>query len=265
MLLASAPRLTTRSSVRTLAASRCMAAAARPFVLGLTGSIGMGKSTVSGTPLGGALVSGADRAAQTCSARWVCRCWTQTRRVKPGPGLAARSRHPQVVHELYAPGGAAVAPVTALFPSAAAPAGGVDRGALASCVVGPEKASAMKALEAVVHPLVAQRRGAFLAATAAQGARLVVLDIPLLYETGAEGLCDAVVVVSAGSEAVQRQRVLVRPGMTAAKLDGLLARQVPDAEKRRRAGHVIDTGCSVEETRAAVARLVGQLAGPQAG
>ena len=166
-----------------------------------------------------------------------------------------RRAAPQAVHELYAVGGAAVGPVGAAFPGVGVE-GAVSREALSSRVVGPANADALRRLEALVHPLVAAARARFLADAAAAGAPLVVLDVPLLYETGGEGACDAVAVVSTRDDALQRERVLARPGMSAAKLDGILARQLPDAEKRARATHVIDTACSREDTRRAVAALV---------
>ncbi|GBF98057.1 hypothetical protein Rsub_10285 [Raphidocelis subcapitata] len=195
-----------------------------PYVLGLTGSIGMGKSTVS------AML-----------------------RARGVPVVDADA----IVHALYAPGGAAVAPVGAAFPSAVA-AGAVDRAALSAAVVG--RPEAMAALEGIVHPLVEAERVAAMREAAERGAALVVLDIPLLFETGGEGACDGVAVVSAPA-GVQRARVLARPGMTPEKFEAILGRQVPDAEKRARADFVIDTGCSLRETEAAVdALLAGALA-----
>ena len=126
-------------------------------------------------------------------------------------------------------------------------------------MVGPGKEAALKRLEEIVHPLVASLRADFLGGAASRGDPLVVLDVPLLYETGVDAACDGVAVVSTYNEAVQRARVLARPGMTPAKLDGILARQLPDAEKRRRATFVIDTACGVEKTRDAVAALVASL------
>ena len=214
---ARATRLVRQASAR--------AAMSRPFVLGLTGSIGMGKTTVSGI--------------------------FQALGV---PVLDADA----TVHALYAEGGEAVPLVGAAFPGVVQ-GGAVDRQALSLRVVGPQNAASLRLLESLVHPLVERRRVDFLARASAQGARLAVLDVPLLYETGLEAQCDAVAVVSAGAEA-QRSRVLARPGMSEAKLDSILARQLPDAEKRRRASVVIETGCSLEETRAAVGAIVRQLA-----
>ncbi|WP_416898877.1 MAG: dephospho-CoA kinase [Minwuia sp.] len=192
------------------------------FVVGLTGSIGMGKSAVSkmfrdnGVP-----VWDADAA----------------------------------VHELYAPGGKAAGPVAERFPDAIVD-GGVDRDRLSREVIGND--SAIKDLEKIVHPLVGEHRQAFFADAAADGHDMVVVDVPLLFETGGEKRMDAVVVVSAPA-AQQRERVLARPGMTADKFENILARQTPDAEKRARADHVIDTGTTLEETGKAVAQLVGLL------
>lgn len=193
---------------------------ARPFILGLTGSIGMGKSAVAAMFRGlGVPVFDADAA----------------------------------VHELQGPGGACVDPIERAFPGTTGPAG-VDRQKLGAAVFGnPE---ALRRLEQIVHPEVAEMRRAFLADNA--DAPLIVFDIPLLYEkTGQHGL-DAVVVVSAPAE-VQRERVLARPGMTAEKFDQILKLQVPDAEKRARADYVIDTGVSLAETRHAVQQLIHSL------
>ncbi|MCZ8325686.1 MAG: dephospho-CoA kinase [Sphingomonadaceae bacterium] len=194
----------------------------RPFILGLTGSIGMGKSAVAAMLRGlGVPVFDADAA----------------------------------VHELQGPGGACLAPIERAFPGTTGPQG-VDRQKLGAAVFGnPE---ALKLLESIVHPEVAEMRRAFLADNA--DAPLIVFDIPLLFEkTGNHGL-DAVAVVSAPYEQ-QRERVLARPGMTEEKFAQILKLQVPDAEKRARADHVIDTGTSLAETRHAVARLVHAITG----
>ena len=194
----------------------------RPFILGLTGSIGMGKSAVAAMLRGlGVPVFDADAA----------------------------------VHELQGPGGACLAPIERAFPGTTG-AQGVDRQKLGAAVFGnPE---ALKLLESIVHPEVAEMRRAFLADNA--DAPLIVFDIPLLFEkTGNHGL-DAVAVVSAPYEQ-QRERVLARPGMTEEKFAQILKLQVPDAEKRARADHVIDTGTSLAETRHAVARLVHAITG----
>ncbi|TVP71566.1 MAG: dephospho-CoA kinase [Rhodobacteraceae bacterium] len=190
----------------------------RPYRLGLTGSIGMGKSTTAGFFRAlGVPVWDADAA----------------------------------VHRLYAPGGAAVGPVGALCPQAVVD-GGIDRGALKDWIARDK--GALPALEAVVHPLVAADRAEFVAGVTGP---LVVLDIPLLFEVGAD--VDGVLVVSA-PEAVQRARVLARPGMDAAQLDAILARQMPDAQKRARADFVIET-TDMDSARAAVQDLVERLQG----
>ena len=190
--------------------------------LGLTGSIGMGKSTVAAMfAEAGVPVFDADAA----------------------------------VHRLQGPEGALVAEIERRFPGTTGP-GGVDRGALAERVLGEREA--LQNLEALVHPAVAREREGFLAANA--GAPLVLLDIPLLFEVGAWRDVDRIAVVSAPAE-VQRERVLARPGMTAEKLDRILARQIPDEEKRARADFVIDTGGPLGETRRAVRRIVACLTG----
>ncbi|MBB5517650.1 dephospho-CoA kinase [Amphiplicatus metriothermophilus] len=192
------------------------------IVVGLTGSIGMGKSTVLGMfrALGAATWS-ADEA----------------------------------VHRLYAEGGAAVGPVGTAFPEAVA-GGAIDRMRLSKIVM--DDAEKLARLEAIVHPLVAADRAAFLERARAQGAKIAVLDVPLLFETGQEGDYDAVVVVSAPAE-MQRARVLGRSGMTARKLDAILARQTPDAEKRRRADYVILTDKSFDATRGEVEIVLADL------
>ena len=190
------------------------------ILVGLTGSIGMGKSTTAqmfadeGVP-----VYDADAA----------------------------------VHALYAPGGAAVAPIEAAFPGVTGPQG-VDRAKLSHRVVG--KPDELKRLEAIVHPLVAQSRGAFF--EQAKDADIVVLDIPLLFETGGEKAMDAVVVVSA-PEHIQRKRVLERESMDEAKLDAILARQMADAEKRARAHFVVDTGQGLDHARRQVREILATL------
>lgn len=159
------------------------------------------------------------------------------------------------VHRLYAEGGAAVAPVEAAFPGVTKE-GAIDRGALGARVLGEPEA--LRRLEQIVHPLLGATRAAFFTRAQADGADLVLLDIPLLFETGGETRVDAVVVVSAPAD-VQRVRVLERPGMTPEKLDAILARQVPDAEKRRRADFVIDTGQGLEAARAQVRETIAKL------
>ena len=193
----------------------------KPFVLGLTGSIGMGKSATAALfAQRGVPVHDADAA----------------------------------VHTLYGPGGAAAEAIGREFPGTLDAQGGVDRAALREAVLGDP--ARLKRLEALVHPLVRRESEAFLARNAK--APLVVLDIPLLYETGGEGRCDAVAVVSAPA-AIQRERVLARPGMTEAAFAAILAKQMPDAEKRARADYVIDTGSGFPAAEAAVARIVADL------
>jgi dephospho-CoA kinase len=192
------------------------------IVIGLTGSIGMGKSTVA-------------------------KMFAE----EGAPSFNSDA----AVHELYAQGGAAVAPVEAAFPGVTRE-GAIDRAALSAKVVGNEAAIAQ--LEKIVHPLVRQAQTNFLAAQRAAGVKAVVLDIPLLFETGAADKFDKVVVVSAPAD-VQRERVLSRPGMTVEKFEELLARQTPDAEKRARADFVIDTGGSFEATRAQVRAVLDAL------
>ena len=157
------------------------------------------------------------------------------------------------VHALYAPDGAGVAPIEAAFPGVTGPQG-VDRAKLSHRVVG--KPEALKRLEAIVHPLVAQSRGAFF--EQAKDADIVVLDVPLLFETGGEKAMDAVVVVSA-PEDVQRERVLARESMDEAKLDAILARQMADAEKRARAHFVVDTGQGLDHARDQVRAILATL------
>lgn len=193
----------------------------RPFLIGLTGSIGMGKSTTAAMFAdAGIPVWDADAA----------------------------------VHRLYARGGAAVAPIARLCP-AAVHNGTVDRGVLKDWI--GRDAGALTRIESVVHPLVAKDRAAFIAGAARKGSRIVVLDSPLLFETGAEASVDAVVVVSAPPD-VQKVRVLERPGMTEARLQAILDRQVPDAEKRRRADFVIET-VTLATARDAVARILEEI------
>lgn len=165
------------------------------------------------------------------------------------------------VHALYGVGGAAVAPIGALFPEAVVN-GGVVRPRLAAAVLGsPQK---LQALEAIVHPLVAASRNEFLRAAAAQGAPCVVLDIPLLLETTSASSrkssksVDCVVVVSAPA-AVQEARVLARPDMTAEKFAQIKARQMPDEEKRRHADFIVDSGVSVADAHAQVRAILAAL------
>lgn len=157
------------------------------------------------------------------------------------------------VRRLQAPGGALVAAIAGRFPGAVH-GGGVDREALSAQVLGrPEE---LAALEAIVHPAVNKARGRFIADHA--DAPALAFEIPLLFETGDEGAFDKVIVVSAPAH-IQRQRALSRPGMTDEKLDALLARQLPDADKRARADFIIDTGGSVEETARQVEHILACL------
>ncbi|MXO60489.1 dephospho-CoA kinase [Altererythrobacter salegens] len=192
----------------------------RPFILGLTGSIGMGKSTV----------------AAMFTARGV-------------PVFDADAE----VRRMQGPGGALLAAIEQEFPGTTG-AGGVDRAALGAQVFGDP--AALARLEAIVHPAVRSLREAFLIEHS--GAPLVVFDIPLLFEKGGAGEVDAILVVSAPPD-FQRARVLAREGMTPGRFAEILALQMPDAEKRAEADYVIDTGCSLAETEAAVAALVEQL------
>ncbi|AYV45794.1 dephospho-CoA kinase [Caulobacter flavus] len=175
------------------------------IILGLTGSIGMGKSTTAKMfEAQGAPVYDSDAA----------------------------------VHALYSVGGAAVGPVEAAFPGVVVD-GAIDRARLSAQVVGDPEA--LEKLEAIVHPLVGAHRIGFFETARADGHDIVVLDVPLLYETGGQKNVHKVVVVSAPAD-VQRERVLARPGMTPEKFEAILARQLPDAEKRARADFVVDTG-----------------------
>ena len=193
-------------------------------IVGLTGSIGMGKSTAAkmlremGVP-----VYDADAA----------------------------------VHALQAPGGAALPGIEAAFPGVVK-AGVLDRQALGARVFGNKEA--LRRLEAIVHPLVGQKQRAFLRRAALAGETLVVLDIPLLFEGMGERRVDATLVVSAPAF-LQRRRVLARPGMTAEKFEGILRQQVPDAQKRRKASIVIPTGMGLAPTRAALGKAVADLRG----
>lgn len=195
------------------------------IVLGLTGSIGMGKTTTAEMfAEEGALVWNADEA----------------------------------VHRLYARGGAAVGPVGEAFPGVVVD-GAVDRIRLAGALGQDDQA--FRRLEAIVHPLVLQGRLEDLAGAERRGVRLAVLDIPLLFETGGDAAVDAVVVVTADPE-VQAERVLARPGMTRERFEAILARQTPDAEKRRRADFIVDTGQGLEAARARVREIVGTVLAP---
>lgn len=159
------------------------------------------------------------------------------------------------VHALYSVGGGAVEPIGEAFPGAVRE-GAVDRTRLSAQVVG--KPEAMKRLEAIIHPLVRQAQTEWLQAREAEGARLAVLDIPLLFETGGDALMDKVVVVSAPPE-VQRQRVLARPDMTQEKFEAILAKQVPDAQKRARADYVVETDKGLDHAFEQVKAIVKDL------
>jgi len=159
------------------------------------------------------------------------------------------------VHRLYGKGGAAVGPIGDAFPEAIKD-GAVDRAALSRAVL--DDREAFKKLEGVIHPLVGREQLEWLEAQRADGADLVVLDIPLLFETGGEARVDKVVVVSA-PEDVQRARVLKREGMTEEKLDAILAKQVPDGEKRTKADFVIETSGGIEDARRQVKDVLKQL------
>jgi dephospho-CoA kinase len=159
------------------------------------------------------------------------------------------------VHRLYE--GEAVAAIEAAFPGVAR-GGRIDRKLLAEKVAGsPER---LRQLETIVHPLVIEAELEFLREQEQKGAELAVLEIPLLFETGADARVDVTIVISA-PEAVQRKRVLARPGMTADKLKQLIARQLPDAEKRARADFVVDSGASLAATHAALDKIIDSLKG----
>jgi dephospho-CoA kinase len=190
--------------------------------IGLTGSIGMGKSTTA-----------------------------QLFREAGVPVHDADA----TVHRLYA--GRAAPLVEVAFPGVVRD-GAVDRAALGQHVIG--KPEAMKRLETIVHPLVHEEEQLFLAAAAKSGAHLAVLDIPLLFETGGDSRVDIVVVVSAPPE-VQRARVLARAGMTPGRFEAILAKQMPDAEKRRRAHFVVDSSKGVADARRQVSDILQALAG----
>jgi dephospho-CoA kinase len=191
------------------------------FILGLTGSLGMGKST--------------------------------TARFFAEEGVPVHDAD-AVVHRLYE--GEAAAAIEAAFPGTTA-GGKVDRDKLAARVLGDS--AALKRLEAIVHPLVHEAERRLLAEAKARGKKVAVLDIPLLFETGGEARVDAVVVVSAPPD-VQRSRVLERPGMTVDKLEAILAQQMPDDEKRRRADFVVDTSRGFEAARAEVRAILATVA-----
>ena len=190
------------------------------FVLGLTGSIGMGK--------------------------------TATAQMFAEQGVPVQDAD-AAVHALYE--GKATPLIEAAFPGTTAD-GKVDRVKLGAQVIG--KSEAMAKLEKIVHPLVAHERDSFLAGAEKAGADIVVLDIPLLYETGSDMNCDAVVVVSAPAE-VQRERVLARPGMTEERFAAILAKQMPDAEKRARADFIVDTSRGFDAAREQVREILATV------
>ncbi|KAB2700767.1 dephospho-CoA kinase [Brucella haematophila] len=195
------------------------------IILGLTGSIGMGKTTASNMfAEAGVPVYSADDA----------------------------------VHRLYS--GRAAPLIEAAFPGTVAN-GTVDREKLSAEVIG--KPDALKKLESIVHPLVREEEEAFLREAEAQGSAIALVDIPLLFETGGEKRVDRIVVVSAPAD-IQRARVLARPGMTAEKLDAILARQTPDAEKRARADFVLDTSGSFDNLRQQITAVIQKLSGKPA-
>jgi len=190
------------------------------FVLGLTGSIGMGKST--------------------------------TAKMFAAEGVPVQDAD-AVVHKLYE--GEATAAIGAAFPGTTKD-GKVDRAALGQLVL--RDAAKIKQLEAIVHPLVARARDRFLAEAERSGAAVAVLDIPLLFETGGDVRCDAVVVVSAPSD-TQRQRVFERAGMTEQKLAAIVAKQIPDEEKRQHADFIVDTSQGFEHARAQVRDILARI------
>ena len=194
------------------------------LIIGLTGSIGMGKST----------------AARRFAAL----------------GLAVCDADAEV-HKLYAAGGAAVAPIEAAFPGTSGPAG-IDRPRLAAALLADP--AGFKRLESIVHPLVVAAERDFLRREAARGAAMSVLEIPLLFEGGSQKRVDVTVVVSAPPD-MQRQRVLARPGMSPEKFAQILDRQIPDAEKRAKADFVVETSGSIPEAEQQIDRIVASLEG----
>ena len=192
----------------------------KPLIIGLTGSIGMGKSTV-------AAMFADEGIAVFCA--------------------------DAAVHDLQTAGGELVHEIEAAFPGTTGE-NGVDRKALGGIVLGDKDRLAK--LETIIHPAVARRRAAFLEQNAS--ADMVVFDIPLLFEKGGQAHVDTTVVVSAPAS-VQRERVLARPGMTTDRFEHILALQMNDADKRARADHVIDTGVSLTETRAQVRKIIKSL------
>lgn len=195
------------------------------LIIGLTGSIGMGKST----------------AAARIRALGIPVCDADS-----------------IVHKLYKAGGDAVAPIEAAFPGSTSTEGGIDRQRLAAALLADE--SSYERLEAIVHPLVVETERRFLHEKAAKGVEKVVLEIPLLFETSGDQRVDVTIVVSAPSD-IQRRRVLERPGMSGEKFEQILTRQMADEEKRRRADFVVDTSRSIPETEAQIDRIMSQLSG----
>ncbi len=192
------------------------------FLVGLTGSIGMGKS--------------------------------ETAKMFARLGIPVYDSD-AAVHRLYEPGGAAVAEIGKTFPGSVVN-GAVDRAALSRQLAADP--NGFKTLEAIVHPLVAREQAKFREQALGDGADMIVLDVPLLFETGGHARTDAVVVVSA-PHPVQRERVLARPGMTADKLDQILSRQMPDAEKRAKAHFVVETGRGLDHAFEQVKSIVAAL------
>ena len=194
------------------------------YLIGLTGSIGMGKSATAALfEAAGVPVYDADAA----------------------------------VHKLYEKGGAAVEPIGQLFPDAII-GGAVDRAVLGRQVL--KDGDKLKALEAIVHPLAGRSQFDFLTGAQSEGAAAAVLDIPLLFETGGEGFVDCTVVVSAPFE-IQKQRVLARPGMSEERFNDILAKQVPDADKRARADFIVDSSISIEDARTQVHAILDTIKG----
>lgn len=198
-------------------------AAKRPLIIGLTGSIGMGKSAVAS--------------------------------MFEDEGIAVFDADAQV-HKLQGPGGALVDEIESAFPRCT-DANGVNRQILGAAVLGNSQALAR--LEAIIHPAVARARAAFLEEHSHSD--IIVFDIPLLFEKGGEGAVDNVVVVSAPAD-IQRARVLVRPGMSEAKFEQILALQMPDAQKRERADFIVDTGVPIASTRDMVKKIIKKLRTP---
>lgn len=160
------------------------------------------------------------------------------------------------VHAIYAKGGSAVAPVEAAFPGVTGEDGGIDREKLSKYVLNDP--AALKKLESIVHPLVGLEQQKFLQESADSGADLVIIDVPLLFETGGESRVDCTVLVSA-PYALQRERVLARPGMSEEKFQAILAKQVPDSEKRQRADYIIDSSKGLEDAAEQVKALLPRL------